>query len=96
MARTCADAGYHLSFAGNVTFKNAQNLRDALKVTPLDRILVETDAPFLTPTPLRGRPNAPYLVPITVRFMAAELGIDVDELSAQIAANTLRVYGAFA
>ncbi|WP_312169407.1 TatD family hydrolase [Microbacterium sp.] len=95
MARTCADAGYHLSFAGNVTFKNAQNLRDALKVTPLDRILVETDAPFLTPTPLRGRPNAPYLVPITVRFMAAELGIEVDELSAQLAANTLRVYGSF-
>ncbi|MFF3029290.1 TatD family hydrolase [Microbacterium sp. NPDC057944] len=96
MARTCADAGYHLSFAGNVTFKNAQNLRDALKVTPIERILVETDAPFLTPTPLRGRPNAPYLVPITVRFMAAELEVDVDELCAQLAANTLRVYGAFA
>ncbi|WP_341944989.1 TatD family hydrolase [Microbacterium sp. LWH11-1.2] len=95
MARICADAGYHLSFAGNVTFKNAQNLRDALKVTPLDRILVETDAPFLTPVPLRGRPNAPYLVPITVRFMAAELGIDVDELSRQLAENTLRVYGSF-
>ena len=96
MARICADAGYHLSFAGNVTFKNAQNLRDALKVTPIERILVETDAPFLTPTPLRGRPNAPYLVPITVRFMAAELEVDVDELCAQLAANTLRVYGAFA
>ncbi|MCK2037401.1 TatD family hydrolase [Microbacterium sp. SSW1-49] len=95
MAKVCADAGYHLSFAGNVTFKNAQNLRDALAVTPLERILVETDAPFLTPVPLRGRPNAPYLVPITVRFMAAELGIDVDELSAQLAANTLRVYGSF-
>ena len=95
MAKICADAGYHLSFAGNVTFKNAQNLRDALKVTPLDRLLVETDAPFLTPVPLRGRPNAPYLVPITVRFMAAELGIDVDELSRQLAANTLRVYGSF-
>jgi TatD DNase family protein len=94
-ARICADAGYHLSFAGNVTFKNAQNLRDALKVTPLDRILVETDAPFLTPVPLRGRPNAPYLVPITVRFMAAELGLEVDELSTQLAANTLRVYGSF-
>jgi TatD DNase family protein len=96
MARVCADAGYYLSFAGNVTFKNAQNLRDALAVTPLDRILVETDAPFLTPVPLRGRPNAPYLVPITVRFMAAELGLDVDELCARIAANTVRVYGTFA
>ena len=95
MARIAADAGYYLSFAGNVTFKNAQNLRDALKVTPVERILVETDAPFLTPVPLRGRPNAPYLVPITVRFMAAELGLDVDEFSARVAANTLAVYGAF-
>ncbi len=96
MARVCADAGYYLSFAGNVTFKNAQNLRDALKVTPLDRLLVETDAPFLTPVPLRGRPNAPYLVPLTVRFLAAELDLDVDELAAQLAENTLRVYGSFA
>ncbi|MET0735897.1 MAG: TatD family hydrolase [Microbacterium sp.] len=95
MARVCADAGYHLSFAGNVTFKNAQGLRDALAVTPPERILVETDAPFLTPTPHRGRPNAPYLIPVTVRFMAAELGLDVDDLAAQLAANTLEVYGAF-
>ena len=96
MARICADAGYYLSFAGNVTFKNAQNLRDALHVTPLDRILVETDAPFLTPVPLRGRPNAPYLIPLTLRFMAAELDLAVDELAGHIAANTLRVYGDFA
>ena len=95
MARICADAGYYLSFAGNVTFKNAQNLRDALKVTPLDRILVETDAPFLTPVPLRGRPNAPYLIPLTLRFMAAELGLEVDVFSAQVAANTVAVYGSF-
>ncbi|MGK9219231.1 MULTISPECIES: TatD family hydrolase [unclassified Microbacterium] len=93
MAHEAADAGYWVSFAGNITFKNAQNLRDALRVTPRDRILVETDAPFLTPTPHRGRPNAPYLVPVTVRFMAAELGADVDELSAQLAANTRAVYG---
>lgn len=96
MARVAADAGYWLSFAGNITFKNAQNLRDALQVTPLERILVETDAPFLTPVPLRGRPNAPYLVPLTVRFMAAELDVDVDELCTQLAANTLAVYGSFA
>ncbi|KDA06014.1 deoxyribonuclease [Microbacterium sp. CH12i] len=95
MARICADAGYYLSFAGNVTFKNAQNLRDALKVTPLDRILVETDAPFLTPVPLRGRPNAPYLIPLTLRFMAAELDMPVDELAARVAANTVAVYGSF-
>ncbi len=95
MARIAADRGYWLSFAGNVTFKNAQNLRDALAVTPRERILVETDAPFLTPTPHRGRPNAPYLVPVTMRFLAAELGTDLDELCAQVAANTLEVYGSF-
>lgn len=95
MARVCAEAGHYLSFAGNVTFKNAQSLRDALAVTPLERILVETDAPFLTPEPTRGRPNAPYLIPNTVRFMAAELGVDVDDFCARIAANTLEVYGEF-
>ncbi|HWT33287.1 MAG TPA: TatD family hydrolase [Microbacterium sp.] len=95
MARIAADRGYWLSFAGNITFKNAQNLRDALAVTPRERILVETDAPFLTPAPLRGRPNAPYLVPVTLRFMAAELGMDLADLCAQVAANTLEVYGSF-
>ena len=95
MARVAADRGYWLSFAGNVTFKNAQNLRDALAVTPRERILVETDAPFLTPVPHRGRPNAPYLIPVTVRFLAEELGADLDEFCAQLAANALSVYGAF-
>ncbi|HEX5858462.1 MAG TPA: TatD family hydrolase [Microbacterium sp.] len=95
MGLACAEAGYYLSFAGNVTFKNAQNLRDALKVTPRDRVLVETDAPFLTPEPTRGRPNAPYLIPHTVRFMARELDVDLDEFCAQLAANTLAVYGPF-
>ena len=95
MARIAAERGYYLSFAGNVTFKNAQNLRDALAVTPRERILVETDAPFLTPIPHRGRPNAPYLVPVTVRFMAAELGVDLDEVGARLAANTLEAYGSF-
>jgi len=95
MARIAAKRGYWLSFAGNVTFKNAQNLRDALAVTPRERILVETDAPFLTPAPHRGRPNAPYLIPVTVRFLAAELGVDLDELCHQLAANTLEVYGSF-
>ncbi len=69
-ARACLDRGAFLSFAGTVTFKNAQPLRDALAVVPQDRVLVETDAPFLTPTPYRGRPNASYLVPATVRAMA--------------------------
>jgi TatD DNase family protein len=95
VARVAAECGYYLSFAGNITFKNAQNLRDALAVTPRERILVETDAPFLTPVPHRGRPNAPYLVPVTMRFLAEELDVHLDELCAQVAANTVAVYGAF-
>ncbi|HEU0183450.1 MAG TPA: TatD family hydrolase, partial [Agromyces mariniharenae] len=93
LARLATDAGWYLSFAGNVTFKNAENLRDALRVAPRDRILVETDAPYLTPVPLRGRPNAPYLVPHTMRFMAEVLDADLDELCEQVASNTRAVYG---
>ena len=78
-----------MSFAGNVTFKNAQPLRDALAVAPLELVLVETDAPFLTPAPYRGRPNAPYLVPVTLRAMAAVKGIDEDTLASALAATRL-------
>ncbi|WP_157509682.1 TatD family hydrolase [Leifsonia sp. Root4] len=93
MAQLCADNGWYLSFAGTVTFKNAQNLRDALQVIPRSQILIETDAPFLTPTPYRGRPNAPYLLPLTLRAIAAELGTDASVLAAQITSNTELVYG---
>ncbi|MGC0402732.1 TatD DNase family protein [Streptomyces sp. SAI-126] len=93
MAEICARAGYFMSFAGNVTFKNAQNLRDAVAVAPLELLLVETDAPFLTPVPYRGRPNAPYLIPVTVRAMAAVRGIDEDALATALAANTARAFG---
>ncbi len=92
-ARACLDRGGYLSFAGTVTFKNAQNLRNALAVTPLDRILVETDAPFLTPMPYRGRPNASYLVPITVRAMAEVKGVPLETLCAAIDANTDAAFG---
>ncbi|MER5373664.1 TatD family hydrolase [Streptomyces sp. NPDC002132] len=92
MAEICARAGYFMSFAGNVTFKNAQNLRDALAVAPLELVLVETDAPFLTPAPYRGRPNAPYLVPVTVRAMAAVRGVDEDVMATALAANTARAF----
>ncbi|MDQ0892958.1 TatD family hydrolase [Agromyces ramosus] len=95
LARLAADEGWYLSFAGNVTFKNAENLRAALRVAPRDRILVETDAPYLTPAPLRGRPNAPYLVPHTARFMAEALGTDLDDFCSQLASNTVRVYGSW-
>ena len=92
MARVCAEAGYYLSFAGPVTFKANDALREALRVTPLDRVLVETDAPFLTPVPYRGRPNAPYLIPYTVRSMAETLNADLRELCVALDANTRRVF----
>lgn len=95
LAKICTDNGWYASFAGNITIKRNQHLRDSLKAMPKTKILVETDAPFLTPEPLRGRPNAPYLVPITVRFMAEQLGMDANELSGQIALNTVEVYGAW-
>jgi TatD DNase family protein len=92
-ARACLERGAWLSFAGTVTFKNAQPVRDALAVTPLDRVLVETDAPFLTPTPYRGRPNASYLVPVTVRAMAEVRGDDLGALCEAIDANTEAAFG---
>ncbi|MEH3034250.1 MAG: TatD family hydrolase [Aeromicrobium erythreum] len=93
VARACLDRGAYLSFSGTVTFKNADPLREALAITPIERILVETDAPFLTPTPHRGKPNASFLVPLTVRFMAEFRGIAVDELCHAIDENTDRAFG---
>ena len=95
LAKICSENGWYTSFAGNITIKRNQHLRDSLQAMPTNKILVETDAPFLTPEPLRGRPNAPYLVPITVRFMAEQLEMDANELSGQIAANTIEVYGSW-
>ncbi len=92
-ARACLDRGGWLSFAGTVTFKNAEPLREALRVAPRDRILVETDAPYLTPTPYRGRPNASYLVPLTVRAMAQTRGDDLEGLCAALDANTEAAFG---
>ncbi len=92
MARVCAEAGYYLSFAGPVTFKANDALREALRVTPLDRVLVETDAPFLTPVPYRGRPNAPYLIPYTVRSMAETLDVELRALCAVLDENTRRAF----
>jgi TatD DNase family protein len=93
MARECAALGYVLSFAGNVTFKNASSLRAAAAAAPRDLLLVETDAPFLTPMPYRGRPNAPYLVPLTVRALAEVRGETEDDLCTALAANAERVFG---
>ncbi|MFI7607029.1 TatD family hydrolase [Micromonospora sp. NPDC049366] len=92
-AAECVRRGYLLSFAGTVTFGSAGALREAAAVTPLDQILVETDAPYLTPTPHRGRPNASYLIPLTVRSLAATTGADLDELCAAISATGERAFG---
>jgi len=92
-ARECVSRGAWLSFAGTVTFKNASGLRAALAATPVDRILVETDAPFLTPEPHRGKPNASFLIPHTLRRMAEVKGMGVSELCDAVTANTNAAYG---
>ena len=93
-AAQAAERGYYTSFAGQVTFKNAADLREALLVVPLDRLLVETDAPFLTPTPYRGQLNASYLVPLTVRLMAEVRDVGEAELVEQLYGNSQRAFGA--
>ncbi|MET8256777.1 TatD family hydrolase [Micromonospora sp. NPDC005553] len=92
-ASECVRRGYLLSFAGTVTFGSATALREAAALTPLDQMLVETDAPYLTPMPYRGRPNASYLIPLTVRALAATTGSDLDELCGAISATGERAFG---
>jgi TatD DNase family protein len=93
MARMCAEHGYFMSFAGNVTFASAESLREAAAAAPPELVLVETDAPFLTPKPYRGRPNAPYLIPHTLRLLAEVKGMDEDELAGIVAGNARRAFG---
>jgi TatD DNase family protein len=93
MARTCIDAGYVLSFAGTVTFRNARALREAAVLVPEGQLLVETDAPFLTPHPHRGKRNEPVNLPYTVRDLAELRGQDVAELAASSSATAERVFG---
>jgi len=93
MAKQCAEAGYVMSFAGNVTFANAQPLRDAAAAAPPDLLLAETDAPFLTPVPNRGRPNAPAQVAYTLRCLAEVQGLDLAELCDTVTATAERTFG---
>ena len=95
LAQICKQEGWYLSFAGNITFKKNQHLRDSLLAVSRSQILIETDAPFLTPEPLRGRPNAPYLVPHTLRFMADLTGDNVEALADRLNENTVNVYGSW-
>jgi TatD DNase family protein len=92
-AKACVERGYVLSFAGTLTFANAGYLREAAALTPVDQLLVETDAPFLTPMPYRGRPNAPRLVPLTVRALAEVTGVELERLCAALTATAERVFG---
>lgn len=89
----CLDQGAWISFAGNVTYKANQSLREALDVVPIEKILVETDAPYLTPLPHRGKANAPYLLPHTVAFIAERLGVDLAGLCRQLASNAEAAFG---
>jgi TatD DNase family protein len=93
MAKRCADSGYLMSFAGNVTFSSARQLRDAAAAAPLDLVLVETDAPFLTPVPYRGRPNSPAMVTYTLRAIAEVKQVAVAELCAAVTAAAERAFG---
>ncbi len=96
MAKTCIERGYILSFAGTMTFKNAPALREAVKLVPHEQLLVETDSPFLAPTPHRGMQNTPAQIPTIVRAMAAERGEDLAQLCDALSRNTERVFGSFA
>jgi TatD DNase family protein len=92
-ARACLDRGAWLSFAGPVTFKPNEPLREALRITPLDKILTETDAPYLTPVPYRGRANASYLIPHTARFLAETLDRDLTEICRALDTNADHAFG---
>jgi TatD DNase family protein len=96
MAKKCIESGYVLSFAGTVTFKNAPQLREALAITPIDQILVETDAPFLAPMPHRGSLNSPAQIATIVRAMAAERNADLAEFATALSKNAERIFGSFA
>lgn len=93
MARECAEAGYFMSFAGNLTFKNADELRRAAAAAPLELLLTETDAPFLTPHPHRGRPGGPYLTAVTARKLAEVRGISEEELCTAVWNNAITALG---
>jgi TatD DNase family protein len=89
MARALMDIGFLISFAGNVTFKKAENLRDAARVVPLEKLLIETDCPFLTPIPFRGKRNEPAYVVETARFLADFYGVEVEKLANRTTQNFL-------
>ena len=94
-AQELVKRGWYLSFAGTCTFKNAQNLREALQITPLENVLVETDAPFLTPMPYRGYPNSSYMIPLTLATMAKEMNVDINTVADATRTNAEKLFGKF-
>ena len=94
-AQELVKRGWYLSFAGTCTFKNAQNLREALQVTPLENVFVETDAPFLTPMPYRGYPNSSYMIPLTLATMAKEMNVDINTVADATRTNAEKLFGKF-
>lgn len=92
MAKALLPLGFYISFAGNVTFKKAEGLRDAAKVVPLDRLLVETDCPYLTPVPFRGKRNEPAYVVHTAKFLAEFFGVEFEALAAQTTRNFIELF----
>jgi TatD DNase family protein len=93
LARACVEAGWLVSLSGTVSFRNARELRDAVPLVPLTQLLVETDAPFLTPHPYRGAPNEPYCLPYTVRALSELIDRPADELAEITTGNARRAYG---
>jgi TatD DNase family protein len=92
LAEKAIELGFYLGFNGIITFKNAENVRDALKITPLSKLLLETDSPYLTPVPFRGKENAPYYLPCVAQYMADFLNLDCEELLEQIRLNSLTLF----
>jgi TatD DNase family protein len=93
MARAALDLGFHISFSGIVTFRNAADLREVARFVPLDRCLIETDSPYLAPVPHRGKVNQPAWVPFVAAQLAAEKGVDVAEVAAATTRNFERLFG---
>jgi TatD DNase family protein len=93
MAKDLMAIGFLISFAGNVTFKKAENLREAARVVPLDKLLIETDCPFLTPIPFRGKRNEPAMVAHTTNFLAEMYGVSVDILAEATTRNFVNFFG---
>jgi TatD DNase family protein len=92
MAKECVDLGYMISFAGNVTYKNAESIRDAARRLPSESIMVETDSPFLSPQPVRGKPNKPIHIKHTYEFLANVRGVDIEVFENDVRENLVRMF----